>query len=107
MAFRRGRPFDHPQIAPQGQLETAGHRVAGDGGDHRFRKLQPRRSQRREASGAGALERIEVPRGDRFQVGARAEMAALAPKHRDRRRGIILEFAELMVSTLTKAGRSP
>ena len=39
----------HPQVAPHGQLEPAGHGVALDGGDHRLGQGQPGRAHRARA----------------------------------------------------------
>ena len=81
----------HAQIAPQRQLQPAGHGVAGDRGDHRLGQPHPGRAHRPVAVVVDAV----AGRGpDGLQVGAGAERAARAVEHRDRRVGVGVERAE-------------
>ena len=60
----------HPKVAPERELNTPGHRVPLDGGDHRLAQRQPGGPH-----GAGPVVRDgpSVPFGHRLQVGAGAE----------------------------------
>ena len=81
----------HPQVAPQGQLETAGHGVALDGGDHRLGEGHPGR-----AHGPRAVvgDRAAVAVGQGLQVGPGAEGAAGPGEDGDRGRAVGLEGVE-------------
>ena len=76
-----------PQIAPQGELETARHRVALYGGDHRLGQLEAG-----GAHGPGPVleNRPGVPFGQCLQVGSCTEVASLAGQdgHRGTRVGL-------------------
>src|SRR5262245_2283256 len=91
----------HPQIAPQGQLQTAGHGVTGDGGDDRLAEPHACWAQR-----PVAIRGWEAggPRGDRLEVGARTKGARGAPQHRDARLTVALERPEGLEQGL---GRGP
>ena len=60
----------HPQIAPDGELETAGHGVPLDGGDDRLGELQAGRAHR---AGAVLGDPVAVAPGHGLEIGAGAE----------------------------------
>ena len=70
------------QVGPAGQLQAAGHREALDRGDHRLGELQAGGAHRAEVALA-----FEAPAGlavgDRLQIGAGAEVVALAAQDGD------------------------
>ena len=68
----------HPQVAPQRQLQAAGHGVPGDRGDHRLGQPQPGRPHRPVAVRRGP---VAVRAADRLEVGPGAERPARAPQH--------------------------
>ncbi len=70
----------HPQVAPQGQLQPAGHGVALDGGDHRLGEQPPRRPHRTFADRIVALA---LAGGGDGQVEPGAERAARPGQHGD------------------------
>ena len=80
-----------PQVAPQGQLEPAGHRRALDRRDHRLAEAQPRRTHR---AGPVVADRPPVTVGERLEVGAGAEVPAGAGEHGDGRRVVGVERLE-------------
>jgi hypothetical protein len=68
----------HAKVAPEGQLDPAGHGVALDGGDHGFAQCQAGRPHRtRTVVGDGPA----VPFGHRFQVGPGAECPGRTGQH--------------------------
>ncbi len=84
----------HAQIAPGGQLDTAGHAIARYGRDHGFRPLQPRRAHRTVAVRFQSQRAPRLAAGDRFQIGAGAEMAVGPSEDRDPQFRIGVEGAE-------------
>src|SRR5579875_45268 len=86
-----GPALGDPQIAPQRKLQSARDRVAGDRRDHGLGEPHPRRSHRPVAVTRDA---VSVRAADGVQVGARAEGAARAPEHRNRRPPVGVERAE-------------
>ena len=86
-AAEAGALAAHPQVAPRGQLEAAGHAPALDGGDHRLRELQ-----------AGRPERPARPQGrEVVEVGAGAEGLLVAVEHGHLGLVVGLEGEELVV----------
>jgi hypothetical protein len=81
----------HPQVAPQGQLQSAGHRVALDGGDHRLGQQPPRRPHRTLADRVVALALAGSGYG---QVEPGAERPARPGQHGGRGFRIGLEGVE-------------
>ena len=79
------------QIAPEGEFQTSRDRIAFDRGDHGFREEHARGTH-----GAVSVlgHRIAVAFRQRFQIGARAEVAACAGENRDAQLGIGVEPAE-------------
>src|SRR5215470_6114783 len=76
------------EIAPQRELEPAGHRVALDGGDHRLAEQKARRTER-AVTVLG--ERSAAPARERLQIGPRAERPAGAGQHGDGVLGALVE----------------
>jgi hypothetical protein len=68
------------QVAPQGELETAGHGVTLDGCDDRLGRQHPRDAERRLAVV------LDAHLTDGVQVRPRAEAASRAGEHRDGQR---------------------
>ena len=81
----------HPQVAPQGQFEAAGHRVARHGGDHRLGQPQSADAHRPVAVGTDPVAALGADRGE---VGPGAEHAAFAVEHGDRGLRIGVELPE-------------
>ncbi len=81
----------HPQVAPHGQLEPAGHRMALDRGDDRLGQQHPRRSHRAVTVDG---DPVAAPVGDPLEIGTRAERAAGAREHGDGQVVVGLEAAE-------------
>ena len=94
--------LDHPQIAPQRELEPAGHGVPGDGGDHRLRQQHARGTHR--AVGGEPIEGVADSgrrdavlagrRRHRLEIGAGAERAVIAEQHAHARVVVALEGEE-------------
>ena len=85
------RRVRHPQVAPQRQLQPAGHRVPADRRDHRLRQHHARRAHRAVAVRDRPVSSIGA---DRLEIRARAERRSHAGEHRDRRRVVRVERAE-------------
>ena len=81
----------HPQVAPQRQLEAAGHRVPRYRRDDRLRQPQPADTHRPVAVGRGPVGAFGAHRG---QVGAGAEHPARTVQDRDGGVRIGVERAE-------------
>ena len=75
--------LDDPQVTPAGEFESPGHRVAGDGGDHRLGHPHPGRAHRTVAAVPQPIAALLV--AERGQIGTGAERAAGAGQHRDAR----------------------
>jgi hypothetical protein len=88
------RARGHAQVAHQGQLQAAGHRVAFDRGDHRLAEVDPGRPHGPGAVACGVdpVAPRRVAHG--LQVGAGAEMATTAVQHRHAQVVIGLEGLE-------------
>jgi hypothetical protein len=83
---------DHAHIGPQRELHAAGDRKSLDCGNHGFRQPQAARPHRRNRIVAADLALlVGIARCHRLEVGARAEIAAGAGEHRDRRRCVGIE----------------
>ncbi len=76
----------HPEVAPAGQLQPAGHGMARNGGDHRLGELEPGRPHgpvggQRAGIGGGRHGAVAAAVADGLEVGPGAERAAGAPQH--------------------------
>ncbi len=69
-----------PEIAPQRELEAAGHGMPFDRRDHRLREQHPRWPHRTIAI---ALDAVTRTGGHRLEIRAGAEHAVIAVQHRD------------------------
>jgi len=79
------------KVAPERQLEPAGHGVALDRGDHRLAEDHPRGPHR----SVGCLGRwVRRAGGESFQVEARTEMVTRTRQHGDRQPSILVESFE-------------
>ena len=83
--------FGDPQVAPQRQLETAGHRVTTHRGDDRLGQRHPGRAHR---AGAGAVRLIHLGCSESLEIGSGTEGSVVAAQHRHRGRVVGVEFAE-------------
>jgi AcrR family transcriptional regulator len=82
----------HPQVTPERELKAARHGVSGDGGDDGLAQLHAGAAERSGLS--RRVNPVAGRRADRLQVGARAEVPALTPEHRDRCGIVVLELSE-------------
>ena len=98
-----GGLLHHPDIGPQGEFHPSGHRGSGDGGNHRFRELQPARSHdgHWRLAFVGEIEPVERfgarEGGGVLEVPSRAEGAAFAPEYGNAGGFVGVEGAECFV----------
>ena len=91
----------HPQVAPDGQLQAAGHGVALDGGDDRLGERQPGGAHRaRPVDG----HPVAVPVGQGLEVGSGTEGPAGPGEHGHRRGGSASNAAKASSSASAVAG---
>ncbi len=91
---KHGVLLDDAQVGQQGQLETTGHGVAGDGGDDGLGELHPGRTHR-PVSPAGRIELVAAAGVvERLEVGSGAERAVGTGEHRDGEIVVALELLE-------------